>query len=235
VGETSEKTSSPVVIHIQDIHQNPEAQSNIEAALRSLMEAGRVDFARSNAEAALEIDATSLPAQIALGVVARHARDYQQAEQILASAHLQSPGNFAAINNLALTLVESPNAAQRQRALEFAQVNARLYGDIRQVSGREAAVTLAWALFQVGQQDDALRTLKAAGRAGTLTPESTYYAARILAAQDNPAGARGLLERVLRSRCGFVHREDAEALLKTLRAGGTGASRNEEPAHKKRS
>jgi tetratricopeptide (TPR) repeat protein len=187
------------------------------AAAQWGLEFGRLDLAKSNAEAALKIDPDSLPAQMAVGVVARNEGDLDLAEDLFEQAHLESPANFAAMNNLALTLIERSDAEDHRRSLEFSQVNARLYPDLRQATGREAAVTLAWVLHQLGRQAEAASRLNQAGRAGKLTPESTYYAARILATGGNRDGARQLLEGILKGRHRFPHRSDAQKLLQELR------------------
>ena len=70
----------------------------------------------------------------------------------------------------------------------------------------------------MGREADALRSLSAAGRAGTITPESTYYAARMLAASGKNESARQLLEKVVAQRQIFPHRGDAEKLLAELRS-----------------
>jgi Tfp pilus assembly protein PilF len=181
------------------------------------LEAGLMDLAKANAQAAFEVDPSSLPARIAVGVVARNEKDNARALELFTSAHLQSPGNFAAMNHLALTLIQQSDPGERRRALEFAQVNARLYGDLRLAAGREATVTLAWVLFKLGRDAEAFQHLSAAGQAGSITPESTYYAASILVSRGNPDAARKLLEGCLRQEHIFPHREDAQALLETLR------------------
>jgi len=192
------------------------------AAAQWGLESGMVDFAKTNAKAALEIDPDSLPARIAIGVVARHEKDLRRAEEIFAEAHLQSPANFAAANHLALTLIQKTDTAQRRRALEFAQINARIYADLRHPTGREAAVTLAWILFNVGREAEAMQYLSAAARAGNLSPESTYYAAKILVGRNRPESARKLLEKLLKQRRAFLHRPEAEQLFNEVRqpAGG---------------
>ena len=62
-----------------------------------------------------------------------------------------------------------------------------------------------------------MRYLSAAARAGTITPESTYYAAKILIGHGKPESARNLLEKLLKQRRAFLHRPDAQQLLDTIR------------------
>lgn len=186
------------------------------AAAQWGLDSGALDFAEANARAALEMDPNSLPAKIASGVVARYEKDLPRAEEIFAAAHLQSPANFAAANHLALTLIKKPETAEHRRALEFAQINARIYADLRHPTGREAAVTLAWILYNVGREAEAMQYLSAAARAGTLTPESTFYAAKILVGRGSQQSARKLLEKLLKEREAFLHRPDAEQLLEKI-------------------
>jgi tetratricopeptide (TPR) repeat protein len=200
------------------------------AATQWGLESGLLDFAKTSAQAALSIDPNSLPAKIAVGVVARHEQDYGRAEELFTAAHLDSPTSFAALNNLALTLIEQSDVRQRRRALEFAQVSMNLYPDLRQATGREAAVTLAWILHNAGRHAEAQRYLAAAARAGTISSESTYFAAVILAAQGRSEAASRLLGSVVNGRRAFPHRADAETLLEKFRKSSESGAEEGDPA-----
>ena len=56
-----------------------------------------------------------------------------------------SPSNFAASNNLALALCEQSDNLKKNRALEYAQINAQRYPKMA-----DAASTLGWVQYRLG-------------------------------------------------------------------------------------
>ncbi len=175
------------------------------------LETEQLDQAREQAAAAMKLDPGSLEAKLLRGVIALFMKDYKAAELYFESAHLQSPSNFAASNNLALALCEQDDEAKKNRALEYAQVNARQYP-----KQAEAASTYGWILYKLGRIDDAERALRAAAARGSLSPDTAYYIARVSADRGRKDEAKRLLEQALKTKRLFSQRVDAEALLKEL-------------------
>jgi tetratricopeptide (TPR) repeat protein len=180
---------------------------------RWAMEAGDLELAQACSSRALSISPDSVDAKLVSGLVARYQKDYAKAREALEAAHLQSPSNLAAILQLAVVLVEEPGS--EKTALEYAQMAQRVYSDLGDSAGREAAVTLAWVLYRTGRQNEALRLLQQALTGGSVSAESSFFAARILY-QNNREVAKKLLESALKNERVFPARGDAEKLLASL-------------------
>jgi tetratricopeptide (TPR) repeat protein len=180
-----------------------------------------LETAKTTAESALKIDTKSLEGRIVRGAIARVARDYKTAEQFFNEAHVQSPGNFAASNSLALVLIESEDKDDRQRALEMSEANVAMY---RENSPQQinALTTLAWVYYKLGRREDAERILDQISRNNALTTDGAYYVAKILADRGEKDRARQILEQVLENEPMFATRPDAVDLLAKLKpaAGG---------------
>jgi len=192
------------------------------------LEAGELDMAKKSATEAMKLKGNplqSFQAKMIGGMVARYSKDYAAAEKLFISAHLQSPSNFATINHLALSLAEQSDAEKRRLALEYADLNARAHSDLGQSAGRQAAMTRAWILYTQGRENEAVRTVQATLRSGGLGGESAYYAARILEAKGGANAAVQLLQPLLKSDRGFIHREDAKKLLDRIRKTENGKAK----------
>ena len=174
---------------------------------------GEHAMAADNARAALDLDSDSLEAKLVLGLAARYGGDLELAEEMYLSAHLQSPANFAANNNLALTLIAQSDDAKRQQAAEFARMNHLAYNDANQQNSRDAAITLAWCLFTLGHEAEAQNLIGQVFSAGEFSYESAYYAARILHDRGQLASARQLLGGALETGRPFPMRTEAQALF----------------------
>ena len=109
------------------------------------LETEQLPEAEKQATAALQIDPKSLDAKILCGVIALFKKDFAGAERYFEAAHLQSPRNFAATNNLALVLIEQKDEAKKRRALEYAQNNVQ-----QNPKSAEAASTYGWVLYKTG-------------------------------------------------------------------------------------
>ena len=135
------------------------------------------------------------------------------AEDYFVAALRLSPSNAAVINQLALLLVEQPDEDKRQRAMEFARINAML-----QPNSAESNITLAWVLYQVGNTRDAEVALRKGLAARNMSPDSNYLVAKILADQNRPDVAKQFLTAALENPSGglSVLRAEAEALQKQL-------------------
>jgi tetratricopeptide (TPR) repeat protein len=182
-------------------------------------EKGDLAEAEKHAAAARAIDKASVDANIFSGVIALFRKDYKAAEGFFEAAHLLAPTNFAASNNLALALAEQGSVekdeAKKQRALQYAEANARA-----NPKSAEAASTYGWVLFKLGRYNEAEEALKAAVSGGQFTPEMAYYLASVLTLNKRSTEgetAKRLLELALKTTAPFAQREDAEKLLDDLK------------------
>jgi len=173
-------------------------------------------MAQAIAERVIALDAKSLDGKIVRGVIARVARDYPVAEKFFTEAHVQSPGNFAASNSLALVLIESDDKEAQQRAVEMAEANVARY---RENSPQQvnALTTLAWVYYKQGRREDAEKILDQIARNNALTSDGAYYVSKLLADRGEKDRARAILEEVLTNEAVFATRPDALDLLAKLK------------------
>jgi tetratricopeptide (TPR) repeat protein len=199
----------------QAIKASPDDAGVQLAAAQWYLGQNDLDKARAGAETALKIDPRSLDGKIVRGAIARIARDYKTAEQFFNEAHVQSPGNFAASNSLALVLIESDDKDARQRAMEMAEANVAMH---RENSPQQvnALTTLAWVYYKMGRREDAERILEQISRSNALTSDGAYYVAKLLADRGDKDRARTILQQVLDSEPMFATRPDAVDLLGSL-------------------
>jgi tetratricopeptide (TPR) repeat protein len=177
---------------------------------------GRGDTKRALAEAtkALSIDSGSLEAKIICGIVALFNKDYAKAEEHFQDAHLQSPSNFAAVNNLALALCEQRDAGKKRKAIEYAENNLKQNQQTQQTA--EAASTLGWVYYRNEMLNQADQALRIAARSGNLSPDTAYYIAQVQADLGNKADAKTLVKAALQSSRPFSMRPEAQALSDKL-------------------
>ena len=175
------------------------------------IETGQLDLAKYLAGKALNIDRKSVEALVMRGVVALYRRDFQAAERYFGTAHVQSPNNFAPINNLALALCEQNNQNKKRRALLYAQFNARTHPE-----SAEALSTLGWVYYHLGRVDDAERALRKSTARGRFSADTAYYLARVCADRGKNDEAKRFLEAALKPKRFFCSKQEAEALLKKL-------------------
>ena len=173
------------------------------------------DLAKTNAEAALGMDANSLEAKLYIGLVNRFQNDLVAAEEMLKDAHLQSPTHLGANTQLALVLIDQSDERKRAQALTYARMLAQLYPDLKENSGRESAVTLAWVLYKMGQQTSAERAIQQTINTGgtRLSADSSFHAAQILYDGGLTDASRRLLEQAVANETAFPSRKAAEQLL----------------------
>jgi len=193
------------------LQKNPKDFRTRLAAARWALQNEQFDQAMDQAAFAEQLDTNSIEAKILQGNAALFLKDYAKAANLFGQALSQAPGNFSITNNLALALCEQSDPAKRKLAFQYAQMNARMYP--RQA---EAASTLGWVYYKLGQLDQAEKTLRMAAASGSLSPDTAYYIARVSADKGNAKEARALLERVLKVKGLFSQRAEAQALLQQL-------------------
>ncbi len=195
------------------VKANREDPKTLNAYSQWLLATGDVTRAEQALSAARRAAPDDLDTLVLSGVAARMGKKMKPAEDYFVAALRLSPSNAAVINQLALLLVEQPDETKRQRAVEFARINATL-----QPNSGEANVTHAWVLYQVGNTREAEAALRKGLAARNLSPDSNFLVAKILAEQNRGDVAKQFLNAALENTGGTlsVLREDAEALKKQL-------------------
>ena len=180
-----------------------------------LIKNGSVEKAEAALVDARKANPSSLDILILSGVAARMAKKMKPAEDYFLEALRIAPSNGAVLNQLALLLVDQADQDKRDRALQFAGINAKL-----NTESSEAQVTLSWVLYQLGrlaEADVAFRNGVRLGM-GNLTPDSSYIVAKMLVDQNRGDMAKQILTTALQTENQgiFVNRKEAQALLDTL-------------------
>jgi uncharacterized protein HemY len=176
-----------------------------------LLERGRAADAKTEADEAVKLDPLSHDARRLQALVAWHLRDLSAAEKILEPLHREAPADFAAADLLALCLVDQDDAAKRSRGLQVAESDAQ-----KSPRSPEALATLGWAHYRAGHLDQADRLLRSAVQGVRTTPDIAYFLARVLNDKGQIDDARKVLQTATAMTGAFAHREDANALLKSL-------------------
>ena len=177
------------------------------------LESGDIQLAQRCADKALAASNSSLSSRLLMALVARYKGEYDIARELLESVHLEAPGNFAAVIELAIVLGNIDG--MESRAIRYAQLAYRLQPDLRTSTGRNAAIALAWLLHRFGGKPQAEQILQQAISNGSISVESTYFAAIMLQA-DNPEAAKKLLTAALDSKRVFPNQQHAKDVLKSL-------------------
>jgi Tfp pilus assembly protein PilF len=167
---------------------------------------GQIDEAKTQTEKALVIDPKSLPAKILRGIVALFQKDYPEAEKWFQDAHLQSPSNFAASNNLALALCEQNDESKSLRALEYATTNYQ-----QNPKNADAASTLGWVFYKRKDLDKAEQALRLAfsNAGGKPSGDTLYYLARLFYDRGRKWDSKLFVESALRDKSPFTMRREA--------------------------
>ena len=200
------------------VDQNQDDARTLVSYAQWLIQSQNIDEAEKVLKRAQSLSPDSLEILTLSGVAAKMAGKRQPAEENFKAALAQSPSNRSVLNQLALLLAEQAPSDENKgrRALEFAQMNARLYPD-----NSESNITLAYVLYLMRKtQSDtqqANQALQKGLRLGNLNADSRFLVAQLLANQNRNTDAKRLLQEAKDSKSGiFVHRKEAEALYDSL-------------------
>jgi tetratricopeptide (TPR) repeat protein len=177
------------------------------------LDAGKLDLAEANVEAAAKIEPGSFQVLLFKGLVARFKNDLSAAETALKEAHLRSPKHLGAMSQLVLTLIEMEDKVKQQQALDFAEVCVRIYSNLNQAAGREAATVYAWCLSRLNRPEEAFQVIRQVVSKGGISADSAYFAAQILFDAGQSSIAKKMLESALQGERSFPNRKAAEELL----------------------
>lgn len=208
--ETAKEIAAAVAAH-------PGEALVLLAAAEIELRRGRNTEAKQYIDAALKLEKTSLTAMTLAGRAARQRGDEEKAKEYLNYVAYRSPLRFDAANQLARLLAQSEEEADRQKAAELAELNFRAFSDRNTPTGREAAVTMGWILFRQGKEAQGEAAIAAALRGGSITSESAYLGALVLAKRGKKDLARAILEPIVTANMHFPGDAKAAELLKELK------------------
>ena len=187
------------------------------AAANYLLRSNQAEAAKVHADEALKMDPNGFDSNSVAGLIARMMGDYKKSEAYLAKAHLLAPTHPGVINHLALVLLELPNNEGRERALQYAELGAKL-----NPTSMDALTTLGWINYRLNRRREAERafTVAMASPDGTTRPTMTsdmaYYLAHLAKEQGNIPEAINLLKDALNTELPFAYRKAAGDFLAEL-------------------
>ena len=181
---------------------------------------GEPDEAQKYAKKATELDKESDALKALTAMLGYYSND-PKAEDDFAKMHANSPGDFFASNYLALILCESSDDVKKGRAVQLAELNARLYPQ-----SAEAMSTLGWCYFKVGRYQEALKVMGVFTQGAQISPDTAYYFAKVLFAINRRAtdDVFNLLNSAIAAKGPFKHRREAELWMKGLSGDDSGVT-----------
>ena len=184
------------------------------------LEQGETEKAAEEFVAAEKLDAKSLEVKLGLGSVARLRHDPAKAREYFEAVLKQSPGNFAAANQLALLLADSGDAANLKHASELATANLQ-----SSPQNGAAESTLGWIDYKLGRFDEAERHLRAAIARGAVTRDTAYFIAKLVYDAGNRGEAIRFLRQSVEGKGPSAHADDARRWLAQLTKTNEAASK----------
>ncbi len=149
--------------------------------------------------------------KILRGLIAWRKREYSKAEKILHEVYHESPGSLVVGNYLALSLAEQPSERERNKGLQWALINSRLYPE-----NAQAIATLGWVYYHIGNMPEAEQHLQRAMSMKDANGDTAYYLAQLFAKTNRIENAKRLLSMALQKRDNFSLRKEAQELLEQL-------------------
>jgi len=186
-----------------------------QAYVEWLIQQGELEQAQAITAALREQSPDSTTALLLDGIVAYMQGQSDRAEQALQKVLSLEPRNARATDLLALLLIQSDDVADKERALQYAQLNSERFP-----KSSLANVTKAWVLYELGRKAEANKTLQ---QAGNMKPQadSVFLIAKIFAGEGkNDQAIQALEQIVAQKKTGLViFRREAEELLNQLKSG----------------
>jgi len=166
------------------------AKLHFQIAVALMVQDRATDSARHSSEAArLGLDSPDL--HMVRGYAARQLRAYEAAEKFFRKVLAEKPDDAAAMNQLALVLLEQNDRAKKQEALELAERMVEL-----RENSANARATLAWVKYRMGNVAEAQSMFRELMRNPNLGTESLYLAGRAFSDQGNAADAAEVADKL---------------------------------------
>ncbi|WP_164100797.1 tetratricopeptide repeat protein [Candidatus Laterigemmans baculatus] len=193
------------------LEEAPEAPSTLVAAAVWCLESDRPRDAQKHLEQLAKVQSDAPQLLHLQGIAAMDLGDYEAAERCFQTLTTEHLGDFASSNRLVLALIEQPSEPKQRRALQIAELNTRQYPN-----SPESQATLGWVCYRLGNLDTAERIFEPLLAAGVLSPDATYYAAKLLVDRERTDEAGQLLSGALAGSQRFRNRSACQSLLESL-------------------
>ncbi len=201
--------AEPWIVRLAE--QSPEDALSRLAIATWYLEQGQLEKAKQHADTTARLAPKAKDLALLRGTIARHLREYEQAETYFQEQYTAFPADFRASNGLALVLIEQAEPGKRLRALQLAEINARQYPRMS-----EALATLGWLYYKFDRLDEAEKALKAATAGGQSSSDTAYYLASVLARRGLHKQVATLLQSAVATPGTFVFRDEARRWLTEL-------------------
>lgn len=167
--------------------------------------------AQETALQARQLGTESIDLKMLLGLIAREQKKFDEAEKIFTEIHQQNPTHFAASNQLALVLIEQKEKEKKEKALQIASINAKLYPN-----HAIALSTLGWIVLQLGNVNESAKVFEAIIKSGNVTAETAYYLAHLFFKLNRLQDVKNWLEAAKKTTGRFLYRKEVEDWLANL-------------------
>jgi len=175
-----------------------------------LLQQNKVGEAEIHMRDAVAIDPKNLDVQKLQALMKRIKKDVKGAAEIFKKIHDEAPGDFMALNHLALCLADSPDEKERQRSITYAELNLRA-----NQKSPEAWATIGYCYFRLKRLEEAANALQTASSGGQISSDTGYYMALVWTEKEQYENAKGVLEGALDPKLKglFFYRAEAQKLL----------------------
>ena len=198
---------------------DPNNAATLKAYGQWLLELGNSAEAQAPLGAALKLEPKSVSILILNGVAAKMNGNADLSEKYLLDAHNLAPANSSAMDQLAVLLITKEDKLSKNRAVQFARINAQL-----NTKDGNVLATLGWITYQLGNKRDANTAFqRAINSGGKLSADSTYFLAKAQFDQNQISNAKKFLESATKRKGIFVHRKQANELLRVVSGSPTPA------------
>lgn len=189
---------------VEEAPRDPKAH---QARASWLLGQERIDEAKTEADAAAKLDPNSTSIRAVQGTIAMFAKNYPEAEKVFEELNRKNPSDLSFSNQLALALAEQPDSAKQQRAVQYAEMNARQYP-----RSPATLATLGRVYYRIGRLEDAEKALQASINVSgnRTTSDVLYYLAFVYADRGQLDKVKDVLEKALGAKGAFLFRKEAK-------------------------
>lgn len=171
----------------------------------------QVELAQPHVDSALKMDPQSPQASFLAALIEWQSGDLDQAIEHFYAAAKVEPGNALIAHQLARALVDTGDAQQLNDARALAEASVR-----QLPTNLEVAATLGWVYLNLNLMEEAEQIFKRIAVGGHAQPDTAYYLACFAEQSGKRAAAIKTLRASLDAPGPFLHRKQAEQLLKQI-------------------